>query len=65
MAKSVAAKDKADKAADKKKGIKQGSPEDEAADKKAGVFNFEYKGKGKSKGKTGKKLPGPTAKENY
>lgn len=63
MAKSMAAKDKADKASDKKKGIKQGSPADDAADKKAGVFTFEYKGKGKSKGKAGKKLAGPTAEK--
>jgi len=49
--KSMAARDKADKAADKKKGIKQGSPADIKADKKAGVFNFEY-GNKKAKGKS-------------
>lgn len=54
MAKSMAARDKADKAADKKKGIKQGSPEDIAADKKAGVYNFEYGKKGKAKPKAKK-----------
>ena len=64
MAKTMAQRDKADKADDKKKGVKQGSPADIASDKKAGVYNFEYKGKGKSKGKAGKKLAGPTAKNN-
>lgn len=52
--KSMAAKDKTDKAADKKKGIKQGSPEDIAADKKAGVYNFEYGAKKKPKAKAKK-----------
>lgn len=48
MAKSMAARNKADMAMDKKKGIKEGSPTDLKADKKAGVFNFQY---GKKKGK--------------
>ena len=47
MAKSLAARDKADKASDKAKGIKQGSKQDIAIDKKKGVFNFEQYGKKK------------------
>lgn len=43
---------KADKAADKKKGIKQGSPEDLAIDKKGGFVPFAKKGKRKA-GPTG------------
>lgn len=51
--KSMAQRDRADKAADKKAGIKQGSKADIARDKKAGVYNFEYgkKGKKASRGK--------------
>ena len=51
MVKSVVAKDKA---ADKKKGIKEGSSQDEAIDKKGGFVPFAKKGKGKRKaGPTG------------
>lgn len=50
MAKSIAAKNKADKVMDKAKGIKEGSPRDLALDKKAGVFNFQY---GNKKGRKG------------
>lgn len=56
---SMAARDKADKAADKKAGIKQGSKADIARDKKAGVYKFEYGSKkpggGGSKSPTGGK----------
>lgn len=56
---SMAARDKADKAADRKAGIKQGSKADIARDKKAGVYKFEYGSKkpggGGSKSPTGGK----------
>lgn len=42
---------KADKAADKKKGIKEGSPQDEALDKKGGFVPFVKKSKAKPKAK--------------
>jgi hypothetical protein len=45
--KTVAERDKADKAYDKAHGIKQGSKQDIALDKKRGVYNYEYGKKGK------------------
>jgi hypothetical protein len=50
--KSVAARDKADNAYDKAKGIKQGSKADVKLDKKNKVYNFEY-GKTKKGGSAG------------
>jgi len=49
VASSMAKRDAADKAADKKAGIKQGSKADIAMDKKKGVYNFEYGKKGGKK----------------
>lgn len=42
----MAQRDRADKAMDRKMGIKQGSKKDIAMDKKKGVYNFEYGKKG-------------------
>lgn len=42
MAKSIAARNKADMAMDKAKGVKEGSKKDIALDKKAGVYSYQY-----------------------
>ena len=50
--KSMAERDRLDKAYDKAHGIKQGSKKDMALDKKHGVYDYEY---GPKAGKKGKK----------
>ena len=43
---SMAQRDKADKAFDKRMGVKQGSAKDKAIDRAVGVSKYEYGGKG-------------------